>query len=280
MRRGFVGVLAVLFIWTTPALAHQPVVLLPGDTTAAKGPLLVDGTISFAIRADFAKAGEKKGFRANLKSGDRFSVQYLIVDKKPENALKLTQLPLVQITTPSGSRITVKLNERTKFYEPFGKTNYLYLWRYSAVAEEGTYNFLITSRSKSAITLAVGDREIQGEVIRGAMAVPTVSPTPIASSTSKPVVTPSPTPTPTPTVVTSKYTMDEVKKRNSANECWSVIDGKVYNLTQWISAHRGGPQAILFLCGKDGTSAFNAQHKGSSSPESVLATYLLGPLAP
>lgn len=279
MRRGFVGVLAVLFIWTTPALAHQPVVLLPGDTTAAKGPLLVDGTISFAIRADFAKAGEKKGFRANLKAGDRFSVQYLIVDKKPENTLKLTQLPIVQITTPSGSRITVKLNERTKFYEPFGKTNYLYLWRYSAVAEEGTYNFLITSRSKSAITLAVGDREIQGEVIRGAMTAPTISPTPIPSSTSKPVVTPSPTPSPTPTVVSSKYTMEEVKKRNSANECWSVINGKVYNLTKWISIHRGGPQAILFLCGKDGTSAFNAQHKGESSPESVLTTYLLGPLA-
>lgn len=279
MRRGFVALFAVLFIWTTPALAHQPVVLLPGDTTAAKGPLLVDGTISFAIRADFAKAGEKKGFRANLKAGDRFSVQYLIVDKKPENALKLTQLPLVQITTPSGSRIIVKLNERTKFYEPFGKTNYLYLWRYSGVAEEGTYGFLITSRSKSAITLAVGDREIQGEVIRGAMTAPTISPTPIPSSTSKPVVTPSPTPSPTPAVVSSKYTMEEVKKRNSANECWSVIDGKVYNLTKWIPAHRGGPQAILFLCGKDGTSAFNAQHKGASSPESVLTTYLLGPLA-
>lgn len=280
MRKGFVAVLAVLLIWTTPALAHQPVVLLPGDTTAAKGPLLVDGTISFAIRADFAKAGEKKGFRANLKIGDRFSVQYLIVDKKPENALKLTQLPLVQITTPSGSRISLKLNERTKFYEPFGKTNYLYLSRYSAVAEEGTYNFLITSRSKSAITLAVGDREIPGEIIRGAITAPTISPTPSPTATSKPAATSTPTPTPTPTatVVTSKYTMEEVKKRNSANECWSVIDGKVYNLTKWITAHRGGPQAILFLCGKDGTSAFNAQHKGASSPESVLTTYLLGPL--
>jgi cytochrome b involved in lipid metabolism len=74
--------------------------------------------------------------------------------------------------------------------------------------------------------------------------------------------------------------MEEVKKRNSASECWTVIDGKVYNLTKWIPAHRGGPQAILFLCGKDGSSAFKAQHAGASSPESVLATYLLGALTP
>lgn len=272
MRRGLIALFAALWMWATPAIAHQPVVLLESDTTSAKGPLLVDGTVSFAIRADFKKAGEKKGFRANLKAGDRFSVQYLIVDKKPENALRVAQLPVVVITTPSGSKMTLKINERTKFYEPFGKTNYLYLARYSAVSQGGTYSFLITSKAKSAVTLAVGDREVQGEVNRGAIAEPTLSPTPTPAPTIKP--------TPTPTVTNSSYTMDEVKKRNSASECWSVIDGKVYNFTKWIPAHRGGPQAILFLCGKDGTSAFNAQHKGASSPESVLTTYLLGPLSP
>jgi len=264
MRRGIVVVLVVLLMAATPARAHQPVTLLNSDTSAAVGPLLVDGTISFAVRADFKKAGETKGFRANLKAGDRFSLQYLIVDKKPENALKVNQLPLVVVRTPSGSRITLKINERTKFYEPFGKTNYLYLSRYSAVAQEGTYSFLITSRAKSAITLAVGDREISGEVTRGTAAAPIASPTP----------------TPKPTVAPVALTMEEVKKRNSASECWTVIDSKVYNLTQWIPAHRGGPQAILFLCGKDGTSAFKAQHEGSSTPESVLGTYLLGALTP
>jgi cytochrome b involved in lipid metabolism len=274
MRRGIVAVLVGLLMFASPALAHQPVTLLNSDTSAAVGPLLVDGTISFAVRADFKKAGEKKGFTANLKAGDRFSLQYLIVDKKPENTLKVNQLPSVVVTTPSGSRITLKINERIKFYEPFGKTNYLYLSRYSSVAQEGTYNFLITSRAKSAITLAVGDREVSGEVTRGTVAAPIASPAP----------TPTPTqslqPSPKPTATTTALTMEEVKKRNSASECWTVIDGKVYNLTKWIPAHRGGPQAILFLCGKDGSSAFKAQHEGSSTPESVLGTYLLGALTP
>ena len=51
----------------TPASAHTPVNLLDSDTTPSAGPLLVDGTISFAIRASFAKSGQKKAFRAALK---------------------------------------------------------------------------------------------------------------------------------------------------------------------------------------------------------------------
>jgi cytochrome b involved in lipid metabolism len=278
MRRLSILLSLFLIAGINSAVAHQPVFLLDSDTTASKGPLLVDGTVSFAIRASFNKAGERKGFRADLKAGEQLSVQYLIVDKKPDNALKISQLPQVVITAPNGARVTLRINERTKFYEPYGKTNYLYLARYSAVAQAGTYSFLITSRAKSAITVAVGDREVPGEVLRGAAPVATAKPTPTATPT--PSVTPKPTPSPTATVAQSAYTMEEVKKRNTAASCWSVIDGKVYDLTRWIPVHRGGPQAITFLCGKDGTSAFKAQHDGASSPASVLPTYLLGPLAP
>ena len=165
---------ALLFLGSGVATAHQPVVLLNSDTTAAKGPLLVDGTVSFAIRAAFTKAGEKKAFRAQLKEGDTLDVQYLIVDKKPENALKSSQLPSVVITGPGGFKTTMKINERTNFYEPYGGTNYFYLARYSSVAKTGIYNFVITARTKSEITLAVGQQESRGEVVRG----PYVAPTP------------------------------------------------------------------------------------------------------
>ena len=148
------------------AVAHQPVILLDTDTTAAKGPLLVDGTVSFAIRASFSKAGQKKAFRAQFKEGDALEVQYLIVDKKPENALKNSKLPTVLITGPDGFKLTMKINERTKFYEPYGGTNYLYLARSSAVTKAGIYNFVINSRAKSTITVAVGEQEIFGEVVR------------------------------------------------------------------------------------------------------------------
>jgi hypothetical protein len=97
----------------------------------------------------------------------------LIVDKKPENALKSSQLPSVVITGPDGFKATMKISERTKFYEPYGGTNYLYLARYSGVAKAGIYNFVITSRTKAGITLGVGEKEIFGEVVRGAYVAPT-----------------------------------------------------------------------------------------------------------
>jgi hypothetical protein len=166
MKRLLVFVFAVILLAPLQASAHQPVSLLPIDTSAVRGPLLVDGTVSFAIRAAFSKAGETRGFRANLKSGDSLEIQYLIVDKKPENSRKASQLPSLVVTSPTGKRFTMKLNERTKFFEPYGGTNYLYLGRYSAAAEAGTYSFLLTSRAKSAVTIAVGDREVPGEVTR------------------------------------------------------------------------------------------------------------------
>ena len=274
MKRGLVILLLLTFFGSASANAHQPVELLNTDTTAARGPLLVDGTISFAVRASFNKAGEKRAFRADFKSGDALAVQYLIVDKKPENTIKNTLLPQLVITSPSGKSVTLKFTERTKFYEPYGKTNYFYLARYNATSEAGTYSFMLTSRAKSAVTIAVGEREVPGEVIRGVRPAAALTPTP----TPTPTKTVSPTPTPTSTK--ASYTMDDVKERSTSSACWSVIDGNVYDLTKWIPAHRGGPQAILFLCGKDGTSAFKAQHEGASTPMSALANYFIGPLAP
>jgi hypothetical protein len=177
MKKLLALVTALVFLGSGFATAHQPVVLLDSDTTAAKGPLLVDGTVSFAVRAAFTKAGQKKAFRAQFQAGDALEVQYLIVDKKPENSLKSSQLPTVVITGPEGFKITMKINERTKFYEPYGRTNYLYLARNSAVTKAGIYNFVITAKAKSEITLGVGQQEIKGEVVRGPYVAPTPTPT-------------------------------------------------------------------------------------------------------
>ena len=283
MRRLVILVAALLSFSLVPASAHQPVALLNSDTTAARGPLLVDGTVSFAVTASFNKKGERKGFRANFAAGDSVQVQYLIIDRSPENKLKNNQLPTVVVTSPSGKRLTLPINERTKFFEPYGGTNYLYLSRISAVAEAGIYSFLITSRTKSAITVAVGDREVPGTVTRGALPpTPTATPTPTPTRAASPTPTPSstPTPSPTPTVVKSGYTMADVRANATPAKCWSAIDGNVYDLTRWISSHPGGPSPIRFLGGIDGTNAFKAQHANQSSPMARLSSYLLGPLTP
>lgn len=285
MRRLIILVAALLSFSLAPASAHQPVALLNSDTTAARGPLLVDGTVSFAVTASFNKAGERKGFRANFAAGDSVQVQYLILDRRPENQLKNNQLPTIVVTSPSGKRLTLPINERTKFFEPYGGKNYLYLSRISAVAESGIYSFLITARAKSSITVAVGDREVPGTVTRGALP-PVASPTPTATPTATPTraATPTPTPTatpsPTPTVAKSGYTMADVRANATPAKCWSAIDGNVYDLTRWISSHPGGASPIRFLCGIDGTNAFKAQHANQSSPMARLSSYLLGPLTP
>ena len=288
MKKLLAMVIALAVVGSGVAVAHQPVVLLNSDTTAAKGPLLVDGTVSFAVRASFAKAGEKKAFRAQFQEGDALEVQYLIIDKKPENALKMSQLPTLVVTGPGGFKTTMKLNERTKFLETYTQTTYLYLGRYSGMAKAGIYSFVLTARGKSSITLGVGSQEIPGEVVRGVYVAPTVSATPtptpkprptvIATPTPTPTPTPVVTPTPTPTPTVAGFTMTQVRANNSARSCWTVIDGVVYDLTKWISNHPGGSGAILFLCGTDGTNAFSAQHQNQARPAIRLDTYRLGPL--
>jgi len=280
MRKSLVAALVLAFsiLPAGAASAHQPVFLLPTDTTPNAGPLLVDGTVSFAIRASFTKSGQKQAFRAALKEGDSLEIQYLIIDKKPESTMRSTLLPQLVVTSPSGKKLTMKFTERTKYLEKYSRTTYLYLGRYSAPAEAGIYQFVATSRARAAITIAVGDKEIPGEVLRGPAPTPAAaqpSPTPAA-----PVATPTPSPTPTAEVTTQAgYTMDKVRENNSASSCWSIISGNVYDLTKWISSHPGGRSAITGICGRDGTSTFNGKHRGDGGPASILSGYLLGPLA-
>jgi len=166
MKKLLAALFALTLLGLTPASAHQSVFLLDTDTTAAKGPLLVDGTVSFAVQASFAKAGQKKAFRAALKDGDQLAVQYLIMDQPPSNRLKNNLLPQVTITAPDGKKTVMKITERTVFYEKYSGTNYFYLSRLDAPAKAGIYSFTITARAKSAVTIAVGEQEIPGDVIR------------------------------------------------------------------------------------------------------------------
>jgi hypothetical protein len=166
VKRLLAALLALILLGLNPASAHQPEFLRDTDTTPAKGPLLVDGTVSFAVQASFTKAGQKKAFRAAFKDGDKLAIQYLIIDQAPSNRLKNNKLPQVSITAPDGKKTVMKISERTLFYEKYTGTNYFYLSRIETPAKEGIYSFTITARAKSAVTIAVGEKEIPGDVIR------------------------------------------------------------------------------------------------------------------
>lgn len=107
---------------------------------------------------------------------------------------------------------------------------------------------------------------------------PTVVATPTPSPTPTIVVTPTPAPTPTPTPTAREYTRADVAQRNTPSNCWTIINNNVYDLTQWINAHPGGPGAIRSLCGTDGSSSFRSMHDNEARPMRELNRYLLGPL--
>ena len=109
-RRTLTSLLALAFIGSNLNLAsaHQPVNLTAANSSADKGPILVDGTISFAIRANFSKANQTQGFRASLKAGELVNFEYLIMDRAPENKLANNKLPVATITDPSGNKTVIK----------------------------------------------------------------------------------------------------------------------------------------------------------------------------
>ncbi len=82
--------------------------------------------------------------------------------------------------------------------------------------------------------------------------------------------------TPTPTT----FTLAQVAQHATLSDCWTAINGKVYNLSDWApSSHPGGTSVLLTnICGKNGTTAFTIQHGTSSGPAAVLSTRQIGTL--
>jgi len=150
----------------TPAAAHQPVNLDQGDPTPARGPLLVDGTVSFAVYATLTRPQSKRAFRVGMRAGQSLQVQLLIVDGGPASALPDDQLPTVAVVSPTGQRFVLRPNERTPFYEPYSGTTFLYLSRLTTTAVSGTYRVWVTGRSSTAVrtVIGVGYREVPGTV--------------------------------------------------------------------------------------------------------------------
>ncbi|CAK9101033.1 Fumarate reductase (FRDS) (FAD-dependent oxidoreductase) (NADH-dependent fumarate reductase) [Durusdinium trenchii] len=59
----------------------------------------------------------------------------------------------------------------------------------------------------------------------------------------------------------SAYTMDQVAEHKTADDCWVVLHGKVYNVTTFLDDHPGGKKAIMLYAGKDASAEFDMLHK-------------------
>jgi cytochrome b involved in lipid metabolism len=89
----------------------------------------------------------------------------------------------------------------------------------------------------------------------------------------KPVTTP-----PAATPQEKTFSLADVQAHATASSCWTIVNGSVYDVTSWISQHPGGQRAIIGMCGKDGSAAFNGQHGWQARPVSELAGYKIGAL--
>ncbi|KAJ7295899.1 hypothetical protein O6H91_02G125200 [Diphasiastrum complanatum] len=72
-----------------------------------------------------------------------------------------------------------------------------------------------------------------------------------------------------------KYCLTDVMKHHTPEDCWLVIGGKVYDVTEWVPKHPGG-SLIYVRAGQDCTYMFNSYHP--LYVWKVLENYFIGEL--
>jgi len=72
--------------------------------------------------------------------------------------------------------------------------------------------------------------------------------------------------------------MDEVKKHNTKEDAWIVINGEVVDVTTWIPIHPGGEQAIMAYLGQDASDEWNMIHKPGTMEKNYVQEGGKGPV--
>ena len=80
-----------------------------------------------------------------------------------------------------------------------------------------------------------------------------------------------------PSDIKKVFTMAEIKKHNTEEDCWIIVKDRVYDATQYLELHPGGMESILINSdGIDATEDFFAIH--SSKAIKMLEKYYIGDL--
>lgn len=69
-------------------------------------------------------------------------------------------------------------------------------------------------------------------------------------------------------------TMAEVRRHNMEDDVWMVLENKVYDLTDYIWEHPGGPKYITSNAGMDATDPFTAVHFGVYARPEIKEYYI------
>lgn len=78
------------------------------------------------------------------------------------------------------------------------------------------------------------------------------------------------------------FSVDEVSLNNTKDSCWTVVEGNVYDITDFIAKHPGGEDKIILACGTDATGFFNGTNPlgrvHSIVARNILSSYKIGSL--
>ncbi|MEY4989874.1 MAG: hypothetical protein RIS08_100 [Actinomycetota bacterium] len=116
----------------------------------------------------------------------------------------------------------------------------------------------------SALTFFVGH---SGAEATWANKIQVIDPSPSASTSE------------TDSTAATGITLEELAKHNSTSDCWTAVEGKVIDLTNYLSKHPGGSAVLSRICGTDGTNAFLGQHSGQQTPMAQLDALVIGTLS-
>ncbi|CAN4122044.1 unnamed protein product [Withania somnifera] len=73
--------------------------------------------------------------------------------------------------------------------------------------------------------------------------------------------------------------MEEASQHSTKDDCWVVIDGKVYDVSSYLDEHPGGDDVVLAVTGQDATDEFeDAGH--SKSARELMEKFFIGELDP
>ena len=141
------------------AFAHDPIILTDTQTSPDAGPLLPDGTISFALYGTLNSPGDTRGLRVHFDAGDSVDITLLIPDRSPENELPDSLLPTLRIDAPDGTSRILTPTERVRFDESFSNTSYVRYLELGESGQAGEYHLTVTGSAPARFTLAVGTTE-------------------------------------------------------------------------------------------------------------------------
>ncbi|PON97560.1 Nitrate reductase NADH dependent [Trema orientale] len=71
------------------------------------------------------------------------------------------------------------------------------------------------------------------------------------------------------------FTFDEVAQHNHKKDCWIIISGKAYDVTEFLEEHPGGDEVLLLAAEKDATDDFEDVGHSDDAKE-LLKKYCVG----